>query len=122
MKTYTATQRALNIITNAVNEGFTFDQQDSFEDVRIAAEEYLIANTEHTEDECEINNVGRGQRLDWSDRMGFDYWEQGEIVDFSANWHKPADTKVTVATVLNSEGVVVDLYYLVGETDYNKEY
>lgn len=119
MKTISANQRTINIINRAIENGFEFSESDSIEEVRIEAEGFLIDNTEAIEEECEVKYSGRSQRVDWSDGLGFDFWSQGEIVDFSSNWHKSPETKVFYETLVDSEGKVVKLYYLVGETDYN---
>lgn len=120
MKRITANQRTLNIISKAVENGFEYDENNRMEDVRIAAEEYLIDNTEAQEEECEVRSLGNhGQRVDWSDEYGYDFWSQGEIVDFKKHWFDAPDTKVFHETVIDSLGNVVKLYYVVGETQFN---
>lgn len=120
MKTITSNQRTINIINKAVELGFKFNEEERLENIRIAAEEYLVDNSDHTEEECEVKSLGNhGQHIDWADGMGYEYWTQGQIVDFSTSWHKDPETKVFVDRVINSEGVVVDLFYLVGETTFN---
>lgn len=120
MTTITANQRTINIINKAIENGFTFDVNDTIQDALIVAEEYLIENTEAIEIECEVDSLGRnGQRVDWSDGKGFDYWCQGEIVDFSAHYFDSPDTKVFHTTVVDSQAQVVKLYYLVGLTSHN---
>jgi hypothetical protein len=120
MKTISKNQRTINIINRALEFGFEFDENKRLEDVRNSAEEFLIENTEAEEEECEVKSLGNhGQRVDWYDGMGYEFWSQGEIVDFRANWSKPPETKVFHETVIDSEGKVVKLFYLVGETDYN---
>lgn len=120
MKTISANQRTLNILNRAVSEGFEFNENDRLEDVRIAAEEFLIENTEAIEEECEVKSLGNhGQRVDFSDGHGFDFWSQGEIVDFKDHWFDTPETKVYYETFVDSEANVIKLYYLVGENDYN---
>lgn len=122
MKTITASQRTLNIIYKAISNGFEFDERIAIEDVRIEAEEFLIENEIGViEEECEVKSLGNhGQRVDWSDGKGFDFWTQGEIVDFRSHWFDAPETKVFHSTVIDSNANVVKLYYLVGETDHNK--
>lgn len=123
MKTITPNQRTLNILKNAIELGFEFDESNTLEEIRIEAEQYLIDNAEAIEEECEVESLGNhGQRVDWSDGMGFDFWTQGEIVDFRKYWFDSPDTKVFHETIVDSLGRVVKLYYLVGETEFNKEY
>jgi len=122
MKTYTPEQRHANILLSAVNQGFEIDERETFEQVINDAELYLINNDcEGYEVECEVKSLGNhGQRVDFSDGMGFDYWCQGEIVDFRNHWFDGPETKVYHTALADSEGKVVKLYYLVGETDYNQ--
>lgn len=121
MKTVSNNQRTLNILNKAIANGFEFEESTTIEDVRIAAEEFLIENEiDVIEEECEVKSLGNnGQRVDWCDGQGFEYWSQGEIVDFSAHWYDSPDTKVFHETVIDSQANVVKLYYLVGETQGN---
>lgn len=112
--------RTVNIISRAVCLGFEFNEDSRIEDIRIAAEAYLIENTDHTEEECEVRQIGNhGQRVDWNDGKGYEYWAQGEIVEWGANWHKEPDHRVIHSTIVDTHANVIDLYYLVGETEYN---
>lgn len=113
-------QRVINIINKALENGFEFNETDRMEEIRIKAEEFLIENTEAIEEECEIVSLGNhGQRVDWNDEYGFWFWQQGEIVRFSDNWNKHPETKIFHNTILDSKGRVINLYYLVGETEFN---
>lgn len=119
-KHITPNQRTINIINRAIENGFECDENDRLGDIRIAAEEYLIATTEAQEEECEVESLsGHGQRVDWADGKGYEYWSQGEIVDFRRHWFDSPETKVYHETVIDSEGKVVKLFYYVGETEYN---
>lgn len=120
MNTITANQRTINIINRAIENGFEFDEDEKLEEVRISAEDFLIENTEAIEEECEVKSLGNhGQRVDWYDGKGFEFWSQGGIVDFGDHWHKAPETKIFHETVIDSEGQVVKLFYYVGETAYN---
>lgn len=120
MKTITAQQRTINILNKATESGFEIEEAETLEDIRISAESFLIENSDAIEEECEVISLGNhGQRVDWSDGKGFEFWSQGEIVDFSKHWSDSPETKVFHSTVVDSEGTVVKLYYVVGETDYN---
>ena len=115
MKTITHFKRTTNIIAKAIDNGFEFNENDSVEDVRIAAEEFLIEN-EIDVQEIEVGVISQGshgQRVEWSDGKGFDFWSQGEIVDFSKHWHKNADTKIFHETCVDSEANVIKMYCLV---------
>lgn len=115
--------RELNIIRKATENGFDIDKQTSFEEIVIACEEYLIGEEiDVVEEQVEVASLGNhGQRVDWSDGKGFGFWSQGEIVDFRAHWFDAPDTKVFHTTVVDTDANVVKMYYLVGETDHNKE-
>lgn len=121
MKQITSNQRTINIISKAVALGYRFFESETIEDTRIEAEQYLIDNTDAIEDQCEVVSLGgHGQRVDWSDGKGYDFWQQGEIVDFARHWHKEPEHKVYHNTVIDSEGQVVKLFYYVGQTDFNR--
>jgi hypothetical protein len=123
MKIITPNQRTVNILTKAVANGFEFDEQDTIENTRINAEDFLIeSEIDVTEEHVEVKSLGsHGQRVDWSDGKGFDFWSQGEIVDFSKHWFDSPETKVFHSTILDSDANVIRMYYLVGKTDYNQE-
>jgi hypothetical protein len=109
MTTITANQRTINIINKALEIGFTFEGWMRMEEIRIDAEEYLTDNTEAIEEECEVISLGNhGQRVDWSDDYGYEYWCQGEIVTFDS--HKPENYKFFHSTVINSLGQVINLF------------
>lgn len=113
-------QRTINIINKAIALGFEFTEDETIENIRISAEEFLIENADAIEEECEVKSLGNhGQRVDWSDGKGFDFWSQGEIIDFSAHWYDAPETKVFHETVLDTDGNVVKLFYYVGETQGN---
>ena len=122
MKQITSNQRTINIISKAVALGYRFFESETIEDTRIEAEQYLIDNTDAIEDQCEVVSLGgHGQRVDWSDGKGYDFWQQGDIVDFARHWHKEPEHKVYHNTVIDSEGQVVKLFYYVGQTDFNRD-
>lgn len=70
------------------------------------------------EDECEVKNNGRTQHVRY-----VDFCSDGEIVDFSVNWHKSPETKIFHSDFVmeDTDGLMkyMNLYYLVGQTDYN---
>lgn len=111
------------IIAQAITLGFDFEQfeeETTVEEINQALVDFFNENSEkleRLEDECEVTNNGRTQHV----RYG-DFWSDGEIVDFSSNWHKSPETKVFHSDfVMEDAGVMknMNLYYLVGETDYN---
>ena len=123
MKTITANQRTLNILNKAIQNGFEIDTKEIFENVRDAATQFLIDNEiDVIEEEVEVKSLGsHGQRVDWSDGKGFDFWSQGEIVNLKKYWNAAPDTKVYHETCVDRDANVIKMYYLVGETALNKE-
>jgi len=111
------------IIAQAITLGFDFEQfeeETTVEEINQALVDFFNENSEkleRLEDECEVTNNGRTQYVSYGD-----FWSDGEIVDFSSNWHKAPETKVFHSDfVMEDAGVMknMNLYYLVGETDYN---
>lgn len=123
MKIISSNQRTLNILAKAVANGFEFDETVSMEEVRNDATQFLIDNEiDVIETEVEVKSLGsHGQRVDWSDGKGFDFWSQGEIVDFKRHWNNAPDTKVYHEVCVDSEANVIKMYYRVGETELNKD-
>lgn len=120
MKTISNNQRTVNILNKALELGFEFNINESIEQAQLEAENFIMSNSEGEEVECEVKSLSRhGQRVDFNDGMGLEYWCQGEIVDFSKHWHKSTDTKVFHTDLIDSLGNYLKLYYLVGQTDYN---
>ena len=112
-----------SIITQAISLGFDFEQftsETELQEVEQAMVDFFNENAEkleRIEDECEVTSNGRTQHVSYGD-----FWSDGEIVDFSANWSKSPETKVFHSDfVMEQDGVMknMNLYYLVGETDYN---
>ena len=116
----TNNQRTLNILNKDIKIGFELDESLSMKELKEKAINYLIENNEGTEEECDVLTVGsHDQRVEWSDGKGFDFWSQGEIVNFTKHWFDPPKTKVFYETLVDSEANVIRLYYVVGETEYN---
>lgn len=67
-------------IQAAIDNGFTVSGTDSIETVWQDACDYIIDNTEHVMEYCELVTNNRGQHYDFGE-----YWEDGEIFDFG--WH-----------------------------------
>lgn len=116
-------QRTVNILAKAIANGFEFDESVTMEEVRNDATQFLIDNEiDVIEEEVEVKSLGNhGQRVDWSDGKGFDFWSQGEIVDFKRHWGDEPNTKVYHEVCVDSEANVIKMYYLVGETELNQE-
>lgn len=115
------------LLIQAIQLGFDFNQfsnTDTLQDVSELLWDYLKENSDRLpqiEDECEINSHGKIQSVSYGD-----YLCTGDIVDFKEYWHKPADTKVFHSDFVfidQIDGIAkhVNLYYLVGETEYNQE-
>lgn len=111
------------IISQAIALGFDFSQFDAeteLQEVEQAMMDFFNENSgklERIEDECEVKSNGRSQHVSYGD-----FWSDGEIVDFSANWREDPETKVFHSDfVMEDNGVMknMHLFYKVGETDYN---
>lgn len=111
------------IITQAIALGFDFAQftaDTDLQEVEQAMIDFFNENSdklERIEDECEVTTNGSTQHVSYGD-----FWSDGEIVDFSSNWHKSPETEVFHSDfVMEQDGVMknMNLYYLVGETDNN---
>ena len=111
------------IISQAISLGFDFAQftnDSTIQEVQEALIEFFNENDQllpQLEDECEVINNGRSQHVSYGD-----WWCDGEIIDQSKYWHKSHDTKVYHSSfVMERDGQMVNmnLYYLVGQTDFN---
>lgn len=112
-----------SIITQAIELGFNFAQFTTDTDLQEVNEALVDFFNEKAdklprlEDECEVISNGRTQHVSYAE-----YWQDGEIVDFSANWHKSPETRIFHSEFLIEDSGIIKnmhLYYLVGETEYN---
>ncbi len=114
--TNNSTLRAINILKNATNSGFEINISLSFEDVIIAAEQYLIECGTDSEEEVELTVSGGSQSFTYYDGLGYEKTTTGEIISY--NDYRDADirrikdrkTKHVVDTIVNTKGYVVELY------------
>jgi hypothetical protein len=110
------TLRTINILTKATDYGFQINTNESFEDVLIAAEQYLIECGTDLEEEVELTTYGTSQSFNYSDNWGFEKTVTGEIIGH--NSYRKADSirqgnnpvKHVVDYIVNTEGRVVELY------------
>ena len=111
-------------IIQAIDLGFDFhlstDDNTTVEELKSLLLDFFDENREklpREEDECEVSGSGNGQSVIYGD-----YICSGEIVNFSAHWHKAPETKVFHSEFVRQDAGLMkntNLYYLVGETDYN---
>jgi len=114
--TNNSTLRAINILKNATNSGFEINISLSFEDVIIAAEQYLIECGTDSEEEVKITLFGSTQSFSYYDGIGYEKTVTGEIIGYYTYRH--ADDmrkgnepfKHVVDTIVNTNGDVVELY------------
>lgn len=112
------------IIKQAIALGFDFEQftnDATIEEITQEMTDFFSENREKLEkieDECEVTNNGRTQHVSYGD-----FWSDGEIINFSDNWEKSPETKVFHSDFVmeDKDGLMknMQLYYLVGETEYN---
>jgi hypothetical protein len=110
----TKDERFLNIFTNAIELGFEF-QNGSLEENVARAEYFLTKNpsARSIEEQCEIDSDAQGnQTFTFDDDLGyrFVYNDGGEIVEFQKYYGIYEETKVFFMTLVNSLGIVVNLY------------
>lgn len=72
------TERHLNIIERAVKLGFDADYQQTFEDLCIKAEDFLIEYAIETDGYEKVLCETCGNTMYWSDRMGLEVETWGE--------------------------------------------
>ena len=113
-------KRTLNILNKAIEIGFEIDESLSMEELKEKAINYLIANDSGTEEECDVITGSHGQSVYWTDGKGYEFFSQGKIVNFKKHWFDTPETKVYYQNLVDSVGNVIRLYYVVGETKYNK--
>ena len=113
-------KRTVNILNKAIEIGFELNESLRLEDVKNEAISYLIENASGTDEECDIITGNHGQSAQWTDGKGYEFFSQGEIVDFKKHWFDTPETKVYYQNLVDSVGNVIRLYYVVGETKYNK--
>ena len=113
-------QRTVNILNKAIEIGFELEESLSMEELKEKAISYLIENDQGTEEECDVVTGSHGQSAQWTDGKGYEFFSQGEIVDFKKHWFDTPETKVYYQNLVDSVGNVIRLYYVVGKTKYNK--
>jgi hypothetical protein len=113
MKNISETQRELNILNKAISLGFEFDRTEIFEDIFNSASKFLIDKSEAIEEFCEVKNLGRDQRVDYYDGMGYEFWSQGEIWNHHSIRGLSEGDKFYHTTVIDSEGQVIKLFFIV---------
>jgi hypothetical protein len=114
--TNNSTLRAINILKNATNSGFEINISLSFEDVLIAAEQYLIECGSNFSEEVELTTHGTSQSFTYYDGIGYEKTVTGEIIGYYT--YRYADDmrkenepfKHVVDTIVNTNGDVVELY------------
>jgi hypothetical protein len=107
MATNNQFKRNANILRNAVNNGFVYDELTAFWEVMEQAETFILENTEPIEAEAEYSGSGSSQHINYQDG-DFSYESWGEIF----NWPsivEPGD-KVRVANIVDSQGRHIELY------------
>jgi hypothetical protein len=97
-------QRCTNILSAAVKLGYVIN---SFDEINVELHiltDFILNNSadaDYLDCIAEYTVYSNGQeRIDWSDDLGYTYWEQGQIVGTGADWSKP----IEVARVVDSFG------------------
>ena len=111
-----STLRAINILTKATDFGFEIKINESFEDILIAAEQYLIDCGTDFSEEVQLTVSGGSQSFSYYDGIGYEKTVTGEIIghdsyrkaDYNRKRNEPIEH--VVDTIVNTEGHVVELY------------
>ena len=111
-----STLRSINILTKATYDGFEININLSFEDVLIAAEQYLIECGSNFSEEVELTTNGTSQSFTYYDGIGYEKTVTGEII--SSNDYRRADyirknnepIQHVVDTIVNTNGHVIEVY------------
>ena len=111
MTTVNKEQRLLNILQKAINLSFEIDKQETFEQIIISAQDFILEWTEPLFEEVQIERAGICQRIDWTDRMGYHYWVEGDLLSYETMYHTNPGGRIVLATVFNSKGDPVCLVW-----------
>lgn len=110
--------RAMNIIQNALTEGFSigWDYEYKgrlFEDILAEAEAYLIAYTPGHSAKCTVMLLDTGeQKIRYCDGYGYEYERTGEALLPPDDYEAAAPGEAVFHTkVLNSKGIVMNLFH-----------
>ena len=118
MTTITKSQRVLNIINKAVENGFEINENKTFEDIKIEAEDFLIENTTSEKEEADYSD----NNLFYSDGKGFEINVTGEL--YSTRdlelMRKRNENFLILHTIIDSNANVIDLIKTF--EDYEIEY
>ena len=110
MSKITPTQRILNIITEAVELGLEINQKETLENIALESEDFLVENKEAENIICNLVSLGsHGQRCDYSDGHGYDYWQQGEIISAATLLKAAPGELIHYATIIDSKAYVLHL-------------
>lgn len=116
MKTYTQSQRYVNILHRAVNEGFNPNPEEAIVDQYLEAESFLLEKllkgdiSADDEEECEVMHKGHHQVVQWSDDMGYQYQCDGEIISHDQYLNAEKGERIYHTTVFDSRGRIIRLY------------
>ncbi len=114
--TNNSTLRSINILTKATYDGFEININLSFEDVLIAAEQYLIECGSNFSEEVELTTHGTSQSFTYYDGIGYEKTVTGEIISHDS--YRKADyirknnepIQHVVDTIVNTNGHVIEVY------------
>lgn len=107
MKTEILYKRALNIIKKALDYGLEIDENKTFEEIRIEAEEILTEYAPHTEEEADFSK----DNIFYSDGKGYEVNISGEFYSLRdlELMRQRGESYLTLFTVFDSNANVIDL-------------
>lgn len=111
MKNKIETKRSLNILSRAINNGYTINQTQQFDQVISNCVDFLIDNNDtDIEEEIIIEN----NSIIYCDKNGYEYSCLGEFFT-SEDKKRNEGKKFVVAKVINSDAKIVSLYVDLGK-------
>lgn len=115
MKTYTQSQRYVNILHKAVSNGFNPNEKESIadqvDDAMYFLEELIRTNdiVADDEEECEVMHATHHQVVQWNDGMGYAYQCDGEIISHDQYRNAEKGERIYHTTVFDSRGRIIRL-------------
>lgn len=116
MKTYTNSQRYVNILHRAVNEGYNPNPEEAIIDQYLDAESFLLEKllkgetSADDEEECALLYPSHHQVVQWNDGMGYEYQCDGEIISHEQYLSAEKGERIYHTTVFDSLGRIIRLY------------
>lgn len=100
--------RIVNILTRAVEEGFSVNLQSTVQNTMIDATNHLIGKVEAEEVYCKVDTTGKSQYVSYTDSSGFQYVIDGEILGEA--FEREPDKRYIYHRIVDQQAKVIALY------------